>query len=98
MIKNIFYKVTGDPNEKEIKRLQPVVDEINELEPAYEKLSDEQLGHKTEAFRVEFLEEVEEPRRELAELKSAWVNEADDDIRRQLELQFKEKDKQLLKL
>lgn len=51
MIKNIFYKVTGDPNEKEIKRLQPIVEEINELEPEYQKLSDEELAHKTEEFR-----------------------------------------------
>ncbi|MBN1863122.1 MAG: preprotein translocase subunit SecA [Dehalococcoidales bacterium] len=42
----------GDSNEKELKRLQPLVDRVNELEPDFEKLSDEELGAKTEEFRA----------------------------------------------
>ncbi len=38
-----------DSNEKELKRIQPLVDRINELEPEFEKLSDEQLRSKTES-------------------------------------------------
>jgi preprotein translocase subunit SecA len=40
-----------DSNEKVIKRLQPLVDEINSLEPEYEKLSDDELKAKTGEFR-----------------------------------------------
>ena len=98
MIKNIFYKVTGDPNEKEIKRLQPIVEEINELEPEYQKLSDEELAHKTEEFRAGFIETVTEKSRELDELRTSLSNEADDDYRRQLEYQVKEREKESLKL
>src|SRR5881396_1080652 len=98
MIKNIFYKVTGDPNDKEIKRLQPIVQEINTLEPDYEKLSDEELALKTDEFRVEFGEAVTEAQRELEELRADWANALDEDERRQVELQIKEREKALLKL
>jgi preprotein translocase subunit SecA len=98
MIKNIFYKVTGDPNDKELKRLKPLIDEVNGLEPDYEKLSDDDLAHKTEEFRAEFLQAVTEKRRELDEVKSALASEADDDYRRQLEYQVKEREKELIKV
>ena len=41
-----------DSNEKVLKKLQPIVDEINGLEPEYEKLSDEELKAKTLEFRT----------------------------------------------
>ncbi len=40
-----------DSNEKVLKQLQPVVDEINSLESEYEKLSDTGLKAKTDEFR-----------------------------------------------
>jgi preprotein translocase subunit SecA len=49
MIK-LFSRLT-DSNEKELRRLQPIVDSINELEPEFEKLSDEELRAKTSEFR-----------------------------------------------
>ena len=44
-------KVLGDPNERELKRLRPIVDEVNDLEPEFEALSDEGLLDKTDEFR-----------------------------------------------
>jgi preprotein translocase subunit SecA len=44
-------KIFGDPNEKFIKGLQPIVDEINSFEPVFEKLSDEQLKEKTKELK-----------------------------------------------
>ncbi len=44
-------KVLGDPNERELKKLRPIVDEVNDLEPEFEALSDEGLLDKTEEFR-----------------------------------------------
>ncbi len=41
-----------DSNEKQIKRLQPIVDEINALEPEFEKLSDAELRAKTDEFKA----------------------------------------------
>ena len=40
-----------DSNEKVLKRLQPVVNEINSLEPEFEKLNDKELKAKTDEFK-----------------------------------------------
>ena len=40
-----------DSNEKQLKRLQPVVERINSLEPQFEALSDAELRAKTDEFR-----------------------------------------------
>jgi len=40
-----------DSNEREIKRLQPLVDKINELEPQFQQLTDTQLKAKTDEYR-----------------------------------------------
>jgi preprotein translocase subunit SecA len=44
-------KLLGDPHKRAISKIQPVVDQINELEPKFKKLSDAQLKKKTEEFR-----------------------------------------------
>ena len=41
-----------DSNEKELKRLQPLVDQINSLEPEFEKLTDAELRAKTDEFKT----------------------------------------------
>ncbi len=41
-----------DSNERELKRLQPLVDKINGLEPQFQKLSDSQLKAKTDEFKA----------------------------------------------
>ncbi len=41
-----------DSNEKELKRLQPLVGEINSLEPEFEKLTDAELQAKTDQFKA----------------------------------------------
>ena len=52
MFRKILKAIFGDPNEKELKKLQPLVDEINELEPEFTSLTDEQLKAKTTEFRA----------------------------------------------
>ena len=41
-----------DSSEKELKQLQPIVDQINALEPEFERLSDDELRNKTDEFKV----------------------------------------------
>ena len=43
MIGNLIKKVFGSNNERELKRIQPVVDNINMLEPEFNKLTDDQM-------------------------------------------------------
>jgi preprotein translocase subunit SecA len=51
MIGQLLAKVIGTQNEREIKRLRPLVAEINALEPSIQPLTDEQLRGKTAEFR-----------------------------------------------
>jgi preprotein translocase subunit SecA len=51
MIGNILAKVIGTQNEREIKRLRPLVADIGALEPQIQVLTDEQLRGKTDEFR-----------------------------------------------
>jgi preprotein translocase subunit SecA len=52
MIGQLLAKVIGTQNEREIKRLRPLVSEITALEPTIQKLTDEQLREKTVEFRT----------------------------------------------
>jgi len=44
-------KIFGDPNEKELKRLQPIVEKISSYEPDISKLNDGELKNKTTEFK-----------------------------------------------
>ncbi|MBU1035876.1 preprotein translocase subunit SecA, partial [bacterium] len=44
-------KIFGDPNEKELKRLQPIVEKINSYEPDILKLNDGKFKNKTTEFK-----------------------------------------------
>ncbi len=48
---SIFTKVFGTHSERELKRIMPLVDKIEALEPEMEALSDEQLKAKTPEFK-----------------------------------------------
>ena len=48
---SIFSKIIGDPNERFLKKLWPMVDEINQLEEKFEHFSNEELKKMTEEFK-----------------------------------------------
>ncbi|MEL6888730.1 MAG: preprotein translocase subunit SecA, partial [Pseudomonadota bacterium] len=43
-------KVFGTPNDRKVKSVRPVIEQINALEPEFEALSDEGLKDKTESL------------------------------------------------
>ena len=47
----IFSKIMGTHSERELKRVYPIVDKIEAMGPAMEKLSDEELRAKTDEFK-----------------------------------------------
>ncbi len=47
----IAKRIFGSKNERTLRRLWPIVHQINELEPKFEKMSDEELGAQTWKFR-----------------------------------------------
>jgi preprotein translocase subunit SecA len=74
-------KIFGSKNDREVKRLRPYVDEINRLEPEYEKLSDDELRARVAEWkaRLSAIEEREEQEDAMLDLLSpvfAAVREA----------------------
>src|SRR5215510_12158556 len=51
LLDTILAKVVGTQNERELKRLRPIIGEVNAFEPAIQALSDEALRQKTVEFR-----------------------------------------------
>jgi preprotein translocase subunit SecA len=49
-------KIFPDGNKKELKKLQPIVEAVNNLEAEYEKMSDEEIKNKTEDFKKQLKE------------------------------------------
>jgi preprotein translocase subunit SecA len=70
---DFFKKLFGSKHEKDVKRLMPVVEEINALLPALAELSDEQLRGKTEEFRARIHEGVRALEEKIAEKRASLV-------------------------
>jgi len=51
MLGTLLAKVIGTQNDRELKRLRPLVEQVNALEPSVKALTDEQLRAKTPEFR-----------------------------------------------
>ena len=56
MFSSILQKVIGTKNDRELKKLQPLVESLNSLEPSFLSLSDSQLSAKTEEFKSRLAE------------------------------------------
>ncbi|MBM2848075.1 MAG: secA, partial [Anaerolineales bacterium] len=52
MFRNIIKAIAGDPNQKEIQKHAEVVAQINDLEPQFRALSDDDLRAKTDEFKA----------------------------------------------
>ena len=53
IIDGVVSRFIGTKHERDIKRIAPYVDQINELEPEMKKLSDEQLGARSALLKAE---------------------------------------------
>ena len=58
MVKSIFKKIIGTKNDRELKRYQKRVKEINALEPKYEKMSDDELKEEFNKIKSNVLDEI----------------------------------------
>ena len=71
----MFKKLFGglmDSNEKEIKRVQPIIDKINALEPEFERLSDAELRARPSEFKARIAEATQGPRDEVIKTQRNW--------------------------
>ncbi len=81
MIEKVLTTVFGSKHERDVKRMRPMVEQINALEPAISKLTDDGLRAKSAEFRerlrppVEHLESVKkEVPRDEASVKAAQAD------------------------
>jgi preprotein translocase subunit SecA len=51
MVLGLIKKVFGTKNDRDIKRIQEIVDQVNSFEPSIKELSDEKLKEKTNEFK-----------------------------------------------
>ena len=85
MIGKALAKVFGTSNEREIKRMRPLVDQMNGLEPQMKQLTDEQLRAKTAEFRARIKERTQEADNEIARLTAEMKTAPDQDVRGRIE-------------
>ena len=72
----IIKKIFGTKQDKDVKLLQPIVDEINEIYDKLHNLSDEELKAKTDEFRELIKENSAELEQEKKELEDKLATEA----------------------
>lgn len=70
MISGLMKKIFGDKNEKAMKDLWPVVDEINAEYEKLQSLTDDELRAKTDEFKAKILADTKELREKIEELQN----------------------------
>ena len=98
MLKAAIKKIIGSAHVREAKKLQPVVDEINELYEQYASLTDEQLKAKTDEFRQRLGAATSDLEEEIEKLKDEKRHTEDPTTREALQQQLGELDDQLVQL
>src|ERR1043166_3724174 len=58
----VLTKVFGSSNERFLKSIRPIIEQINAFEPEIEKLSDDQLREKTAHFKARIQDAVKDDR------------------------------------
>jgi len=69
MLENILTKVFGSKHERDINRLKPLIDEINQYYQQFHELSDDDLQYKTIEFKKVFQHRVDEIQGQLYDLQ-----------------------------
>jgi preprotein translocase subunit SecA len=89
-------KIFPSKSEKDVIRIEPIVDEINKYFEEYRNLSDEELKGKTAEFRARIAEQTKELLDEVASLKEKLKSdELTLDEREQLHSQIEDAEKQI---
>src|SRR4051794_927762 len=86
---NWLRKIVGDTSDKALRQIQPLVNEINQLESKIAALSDEDLRVKTETFREQIQAAVAEINHDIEEARSELLTMRELDQRRALDDELK---------
>ena len=70
MLKNVLTKVLGDPNQKTIDRLTPLVEEVNALEADMQRRCNDELRQMMADFRADIARATSSVRSQLEESRN----------------------------
>jgi preprotein translocase SecA subunit len=90
----LIKKIVGTKNDREVKRIRPYVDEVNQLETDFQKLGGDELRAKTEEFKKRIHDATDQSRQALEGLQAEALT-ADSERREELKTQIEESDKEL---
>ncbi len=74
MIKKFYHALTGDPNEKVLKKYRPIVEQINGLEKTFEKKSPDELRGMSIGFQQRIAQATSDLRAQLAEAEKEYLD------------------------
>ena len=75
--KTLLHKVVGSSNDRQLKKMRPLVEAINALEPELEALSLDQLRAKTDEFRASIKTATQALRSQLTDAQTRLEQEED---------------------
>ncbi|MSR36381.1 MAG: preprotein translocase subunit SecA, partial [Gemmatimonadetes bacterium] len=96
MLKAMLRKVVGSRHDREAKRLQPVVAEINRVQAGLASLSEDALRAKTEEFRGRIQERIGELQEQVAALREEKRKSEEPSERERLSVEIAGIDKEIL--
>jgi preprotein translocase subunit SecA len=97
MFKNVLSTILGDPSQKAVKRLTPLVDEVNALEEGMGRKSNDELREMMEQFRADIAARTHDLRSDLSD-RVSQRDVATGDERRQIDVEVQRLQRELLKL
>ena len=96
MLQAVAKKILGSRHIREAKKLQPLVDQINEYYEEYASLSEEQLKGKTDEFRARIGAATEAVESEMTVLREEKRHSEDPERRQELQEQLSDLDARLV--
>jgi len=96
MLKAAVKKVLGSRHIREAKKLQPLVDEINELFEEYQSLSEDELKGKADEFRAYLAHATAEIKDEIEELREEKRHSEDPTKRQELQEALSDLDERMV--
>ena len=82
MFKKFLTKIVGDPNEKELKSLEPLVEEVNDLEEIFKQKDNDEFKEMTQQLRQRLIDETTDLREGLAATEAEYEAVAGTDEQR----------------
>jgi len=98
MLKSALKTLLGSRHKREAKKLQPLIDEINELAESFTSLSDEELQAKTPEFKQRIADATAELRDQIAGLREEKRHSEDASERERLSMEISGLEKELLEV